>query len=369
MKTRNVELSVGILGVVGLLTIGGFILVFGKLGDRFKGTYELVVEISDATGIRQGVPVRLGGIPVGYVSELPKLKEDFSGMELPLSIFDDVKIPKNSIVSIGTTGLMGDSFIKITLPPTLTGEYIDPDSVLPITESGGLATLQSDAVGILSNMGETLTEINRTIRNLDRTFEKIDYLTSSENLQSLSTTMQNLSESTAKINSAADNLEPLMTTAGESFDDIRKTSENLRAASDRVDPVISNADSTLAEIRETANVAKDAFGSANADVDSGIKSLEQIAATLSKADPGLDQLEGALDQLRRTLSHADTFAADLENSEGLLKELRDNPKFKQDFIDLICKLEKKGFVFYPREKTPSKIPERTFDNPKIPGRR
>ncbi|MDF1755790.1 MAG: MlaD family protein [Verrucomicrobiales bacterium] len=392
MKTRSTELSVGILGIVGILAIGGFMLQFGKLDGRLKGTYQLMVEISDANGIRKGVPVRLGGLSVGYVSDTPKLKDDYSALELPLAIFEDIKIPKDSVITIGTTGLMGDSFVKIVLPTEITGEFIEPDSSLPMGDSDGLVALQSNVESLLTGMGVTMTEINRTIKNLDRTFEKIDYLTSADNLQSFNEMMDNLAESSAKINKASEGLDPLMTTVTDSLNEIRKTSLNLQELSTKIDPLLGSADTSLVEIRKTAvnlrevstkldplttsaqstlaevesaaRVARQTIENTDVDLDKGINALDDLASAAKKIDPTIDQFETTLLRFQGTLANADAFTGRLEQGDGLLKELRDNEELRDDFISLLDKIEKKGFVFYPRERD-CPPPTRKFVSPKM----
>lgn len=369
MNNRNTELSVGLLGIVGLLAIAGIILQFGKLDGKFKDTYELVVEVSDASGIRKGVPVRLGGIPIGHVSATPNLKPDFSGMQLPLAIFDHVKIPVNSAVTIGTTGLMGDSYVKITLPPRLTGEFVKPDSSLDASEASGLSSIQGDAESLISGMSFTLTEINRTIKNLDRTFEKLDLMTSDENIQTFNETLKNFSESSVKINTASDNLQPLMSSADKSLSDFNTTAENFREFSVRLTPLANIAQSALTEMESTAVEARTTITSFDVDLNSGVAALNSIASTATKAEPGIEQLEGAMHQLQTTLASVDRFSSGLKNSDGLLKELYNNPEFRNDFVNFISKVEKKGFIFYPREREHRRATPPKFSTPQLSSRR
>ena len=106
-RRQSVEAMVGILVIVGLCAIGFLVLKFGKIGERFQDYYDLTLELNDATGVREGVPVRLGGVLIGHVSDVPRLKTDFSAMEVPLAIRMEVQIPRDSRVTVGSAGLMG----------------------------------------------------------------------------------------------------------------------------------------------------------------------------------------------------------------------------------------------------------------------
>ena len=64
---RKTELLVGLFLFVGLLLSGLVVIKFGKVRDYFQGTYMKRVRFDDATGIRIGSPVALGGQRVGKV--------------------------------------------------------------------------------------------------------------------------------------------------------------------------------------------------------------------------------------------------------------------------------------------------------------
>ncbi len=102
-RKQRTELLVGLFVFFGLLVMGFLILQFGNITERIRDHYSLTIAVEDATGIRPGVPVRLGGADVGFVGETPKLKPDFSGLLIDLRIFKDMKIPLGSSFSVWCT--------------------------------------------------------------------------------------------------------------------------------------------------------------------------------------------------------------------------------------------------------------------------
>ena len=117
VRKQSAEALLGVLIVLGVLAIGFLVLKFGRLQSKVQEHYNLTVEMNDATGIRAGVPVRLGGVLIGEVAGLPQLKQDYSALEVPLKIYVQVQIPTNSRVTVGAAGLMGDSYVKIQSAP------------------------------------------------------------------------------------------------------------------------------------------------------------------------------------------------------------------------------------------------------------
>ncbi len=118
------EISVGLFLLVGAALVGGVVMKFSGASITGRGGYPIIVEVKDATGIREGVPVRLGGIDIGRVSGMPGLNEDQVLLSIPLEIFPEHRIPEGSTAKVGTSGLMGDSFVRILPPDRPTGSFL-----------------------------------------------------------------------------------------------------------------------------------------------------------------------------------------------------------------------------------------------------
>ena len=96
---RTLELKVGAFVFIGFAVLGALIVQFGRVGEGFKHYYPLTIEFPDASGLLKGSDVLLAGAKIGHVSGGPRLAESGQGVEVPLRIFDFVKIPagKSSI--------------------------------------------------------------------------------------------------------------------------------------------------------------------------------------------------------------------------------------------------------------------------------
>src|SRR5947207_15230067 len=110
---RGLEFKVGIFVFVGLAMVGALLVQFGRLGEGFKTYYSLTVRFPDASGLLKGADVLLAGAKIGRVSGGPRLVQVGQGVEVPLRIYDYVKIPAESKFTVGSSGLLGDRFVAV----------------------------------------------------------------------------------------------------------------------------------------------------------------------------------------------------------------------------------------------------------------
>ena len=83
--------------------------------------YTLNAEFMKVGGLSIGSDVRINGIKVGTVTAQKLNNEDYMA-DVTFSISSDIKLPKDSTVSIVSDGLVGDKFVKIE--PGKSGEYL-----------------------------------------------------------------------------------------------------------------------------------------------------------------------------------------------------------------------------------------------------
>ena len=103
-----------IMGLVVLIVAGLFLLFAYKVSDLqvVKG-YEIKAEFVKVGGLSVGSDVQLNGIKIGTVVS-QRLNTETYNAEVLLSISPDVKLPKDSEISIAADGLLGDKFVKVT---------------------------------------------------------------------------------------------------------------------------------------------------------------------------------------------------------------------------------------------------------------
>lgn len=110
MRKKPVET---IMGLVVLFVAILFLVFAYRVSDLqvVKG-YNLSAEFIKVGGLSVGSDVRINGIKVGTVTG-QKLNNDNYLVNVIFSISPDVQLPKDSVVSIVSDGLIGDKFVKI----------------------------------------------------------------------------------------------------------------------------------------------------------------------------------------------------------------------------------------------------------------
>jgi phospholipid/cholesterol/gamma-HCH transport system substrate-binding protein len=101
------------MGLVVLLIAGLFLYFAYSVSDlqAVKG-YNLTARFLKVGGLNVGADVMINGIKIGTVIG-QSLDNNTYDAEIKLSIASDVKLPKDSIAMISSSGLMGNKFIKI----------------------------------------------------------------------------------------------------------------------------------------------------------------------------------------------------------------------------------------------------------------
>lgn len=124
MRKKPVETIMGLVVLVVALLFLAFAYRVSDL-QVVKG-YTLKAEFMKVGGLSIGSDVRINGIKVGTVTSQKLNNEDYMA-DVTFSISSEIKLPKDSVVSIVSDGLIGDKFVKIE--PGKAVEYLkDGDS-------------------------------------------------------------------------------------------------------------------------------------------------------------------------------------------------------------------------------------------------
>lgn len=141
MKSSRVEIVVGIFLVLGFLAFGWIAMQLGEVtwlsGSR---TYTVFADFDNISGVKSGAEVQIAGVTVGTVTGLALSEYDQARAELQLN--REIKLPKDSIASVKSQGIIGDKLIQITLGGD-EEEYKEGDVILDTESSVDLESLIS----------------------------------------------------------------------------------------------------------------------------------------------------------------------------------------------------------------------------------
>lgn len=139
MNKKPVETIMGIV----VIFVAAFFLYFAyQVSDLqvVKG-YDINARFLKVGGLNVGSDVRINGIKVGTVIAQNLDPEDYVA-DVKLSISSNIQLPKDSVVSVVSDGLVGNKFIKIE--PGKSKEFLQNGDTVANTKD--LKTLE-DMVG------------------------------------------------------------------------------------------------------------------------------------------------------------------------------------------------------------------------------
>lgn len=169
-RDARISLSVGIFVVAALMALAGGILSLGVESGLFQPQYRVTAHFSNVLGLLPGAPVWLGGKEVGRVDRIA-----FEPMSAERPVLVVMRIDKDvqdrirddSVATIGTIGLLGDSYVEVSFGTEgaavlLDGYEIatnDPVNMTAVMLEGrkALASI-NELSGSLTNVVQTFSE-------------------------------------------------------------------------------------------------------------------------------------------------------------------------------------------------------------------
>ena len=256
MKRRD-EVTVGIL-----VTVAVIVLVLGTLWlarGGLKSGYPLYTRFAWGQNLKQGQPVLLAGVSVGYVGDV-KLRRD-GYLDVMLRIDDQYLIPKGSKATVKPVGIFGDVAVALTpplpVPPTnyTTGDTVPPGPATPdISQIMDRVDSIGQTLSVLTNALKTQVVEAGTLKDIHRTIASAATL--SAQLQSVVALQnRNLTETMASFRSAAGHLSSVADSV-----QIQATLVNLRQTSENAARLSANLDSTNTAVRKMLAQAQNGNG-------------------------------------------------------------------------------------------------------------
>lgn len=221
---KTLELKVGAFVFLGLAVLAALVIQFGRVGEGFKTYYGLTIRFPDASGLLKGSDVLLAGAKIGRVSEGPRLARSGQGVEVPLRIYDYIKIPAESKFSVGSSGLLGDRFVAVTMPPGEPTAFIAKNSAIDGTRETGLDDLTREGGLVMGDLRAAVQNVNTTITRLN------DQALSPENMQNLKASVEHLNAATAALAESSKKIDGVLEKADATMGSAKKAADDVQVA-------------------------------------------------------------------------------------------------------------------------------------------
>lgn len=338
------QLRVGALVLVAMVVLVALIILMsGSTGGLFEGKLVLRSYFENASGVKDGAPVTLEGVTIGNVIHVRVIpSRNPTPVEVSFRVGHQFlqNLHTDSTASIAQAGVLGDSFVDISSlhasgpPPANNAELktagsptiqdVIRTSQVSIVEVESLTRKIETLVDSLNSKKGTIGElINDPVMAHKITLMIADLQTITGTIASGKGSLGKLVKDDTlyeHLNSTVDRLDKISVgldegkgTAGKFLrDDSLYT--NLNKA-------VSNANELLAEI----NAGKGAIGVLAKDP-AFAKKLDDTVTRLDSILTGVDEGKGTLGQLAQNRSLYDHADQTLDESQHLVKAIREDPK-------------------------------------------
>ena len=128
----KLELIVGVFVLTGLTAVAYLALKIGAGNLVGSDTYVIQARFNNLGGLNPGSNVVIAGVSVGRVETVRLNAADYSAIT-ELRLRKTVQVPADSIVSIKTSGLIGDKYLAIA--PGGDSRMLAPGELITETES------------------------------------------------------------------------------------------------------------------------------------------------------------------------------------------------------------------------------------------
>jgi phospholipid/cholesterol/gamma-HCH transport system substrate-binding protein len=258
MKKRD-DVLVGVMVVVTIV-----VLVLGSLwlarGGLSKG-YPLYAKFPWGAGLKQGQPVWLVGVSVGYVDEV-ELKQDGT-LITTFRIQGDYKVPVGSTATVVPNGIFGDAAVALT-PVRPNPVAYQPGDTVPVgPATPGIAALTSKADSIATSVNAITSSLQkeliaaggiRDLRNAlagtNRLVAEFGVIAAEQNRQLTAT-----QESVRRLASAVDpkKVDSVVTNLQTASANMTTMSSQLKSTSQKLDGIIAKVDSGPGSMAKLVN--------------------------------------------------------------------------------------------------------------------
>ncbi len=228
------------------------VLVFGTVWlvrGGFASGYPLYARFRWGAGVKQGQPVLLSGVSVGYVDDVELVPD--GTVSVRLSIEKKYRIPVSTTANIEANGIFGDQMVTLK-PDRPSRNYIPIGDTLPAGRpqpgigdliikfdsiSGRLGDV-SKAVQVELVQGGAIGDLRETLHRTNQLVGMLGQIASDQSKQ-LSKTMASLNRAVSAIDSAA---------VDSTVQNLRASSANLNSLTNNLANTTSHLDAVVAKI-------------------------------------------------------------------------------------------------------------------------
>ena len=337
------QLRVGLTVLFGSITLAVLTFLMSGTTGLFTPKITLKSYFDDAQGIRNGAPVRLQGVDVGNVTAIRVVPNNTATpVEVVMKVTTkySFNIRKDSVTSMATAGVLGETYINIDSAHAKGLEARDGD-VLATRETPDIQDVVRASQGTLQNLDALLKRTDRILAFVESGQGSIGKLIYDPNLYNqFAATVNEFKGLVDQVRSGQGSLGKLLVTdeaynkAIAAVDKVNVMIDELQQGKGTAgkflkDPALyDNANQTISNVKKLTddiNAGKGAIGKLSKD-EALAQKLDNIITKLSALTTELEAGEGTAGKLFKDPSLYNNSDKMLVETRELVKSVRENPK-------------------------------------------
>lgn len=336
MRARAIrEGSVGLLILIAVGLFGGLVLWLRGLNPGSR-SYRATIVFDNTLGMQEGTSVRYRGVPVGQVLSI---RPTANAVDVAVEIVQsDLRIPRDAVVAVNQSGLIGDTTIDITPQRLLSDQELAVD---PTGESCLGQTIICDGDRLNGEVGASYESLLRSAEGLANAFAD------PELIADLKVTLDNATTLTESANLLSTELivlsRQLQTDLGPLLASANRATNNVGSAA-------AQFEITGTELNRLVITNRGTLVNTLTNLDRSAADIRAITTTLS---PALQQGE-FIANLERLSADAAVAAADIRSITGTFNSA-------ENLVMLQQTLESARSVFQSAHKVMADVDELTGD--------
>lgn len=337
------QLKVGITVVAASITLAVLIFLMSGTGGWFVKKIFLKSYFDNASGLRNGAPVRLNGVDIGNVTAIRVVRgHDPTPVEVIMKVSTrfHYALLKDSVTAISTAGVLGESFIDIDSSFAKLGQAQDGD-VLRTRDTPDIQDVVRSSQTTLQNLDALLRRLDRIVAFVESGQGSIGKLIYDPTLYNrFASTVNEFQDLVNQVSQGKGTIGKLISD-DELYQKINGSVDKLNAMVDDLnagkgtagkflkDPTLyENANHAIANVRQLTddiNAGKGAIGKLAKDQELAAR-LQNTINKLSLIADRLEAGEGSAGKFLRDPSIFNNADQMLVESRELVKSIRENPK-------------------------------------------
>ena len=339
-QLRWSELTVGITVVAAAITLAVLVFLMSGTSGMLSPKLTLTTHFDNAEGLKSGQPVQLSGVPVGNVTAVRVVQgRPESPVEVVMKVNSKFQplIHKDSVATIKTAGLLGESYIDLDSRKATDRLVKDGDEITP-GNAPGLDDVVRASQGTLQNMDILVKRLDRIVAQIESGKGTLGQVINDP-------TMMN------KVNGILNQVQGLLNdvsngkgTIGKLFTD-ETMAKKLNNSIDKINLMIDETESGKNNI---GRIMKDETLYNN--IHQAVANTNKFTANLNSKDTPVGKLtqdQELAKKLENTVNRLSAIADKLDKGEGSLGQFLQNPSFYNNSDQLL--IESRNLVKAMRE--------------------